>query len=103
MGLTVREAQERISVDEFRHWLAYDRIDPIGNDRFDVLFAMLTSTLANCHRSKKQSAYKLEDFIPRWGSKSKQGNLDKMRAVMHQYAARTNSILKVKDGTDRNT
>lgn len=95
MGLSVREAQEKISPDEFRGWLAFDRIEPIGLERFDVLFAILASTFANCHLGKGQSAYKLKDFLPNWGSKQDpEDSTKKMIAIMDQMASKINLAFK---------
>ena len=93
--MSVREAQEKISPDEFRGWLAFDRIEPIGLERFDVLFSILASTFANCHLGKGQTAYRLKDFMPKWGSKQDDGDsTKKMIAIMNQMVAKTNLAFK---------
>ena len=69
LGMSVREAQEKIGEDEFNHWLAFNRIQPIGDDRMDVLFAMLSSLTANINRQKGQRSYNFNDFLPQWRPK----------------------------------
>ena len=41
-----------MSAAEFAEWGAFDSIDPIGLDRMDWLFAMLTSTIVGMMTTK---------------------------------------------------
>ena len=51
--MTVKEAQRRINSDEFGWWMAYDRIEPFGEERADLRIAQLCALIANINRSKK--------------------------------------------------
>ncbi len=37
----VKEAQQKIDSREFSEWIAYDRISPIGDDRWDIVAAIV--------------------------------------------------------------
>ena len=71
LGCSVREAQQKISPDEFMDWIAYDRIQPIGPERADLLTGIQCATLANINRGRKQRAYRPKDFMPEYGTKIK--------------------------------
>lgn len=42
--------------------MAYDQLEPFGEDRADIRAAIVASTVANCHGNKTR----LRDFLPRW-------------------------------------
>lgn len=64
---------EGISSREITEWMAYERATgTLGQERDDVLAALVAQTVANVMRGKKQRAYKLDDFLIRWGTKAKQ-------------------------------
>lgn len=47
-------------------WIAFNRIDPIGEHRADIRNGLLMQQQANMHRDPKKRAqpYKLTDFLP---------------------------------------
>jgi hypothetical protein len=47
-------------------WMAYDQLDPIGEERGDYLIAMLCSVIVNSnpYRGKDSPVAKAEDFMP---------------------------------------
>jgi len=53
-----------MGADEWAHWVAFNNLSPIGDERGDVQAAMVVSTLANINRRKGQQAYKIQDFLP---------------------------------------
>lgn len=58
----------------FSEWIAYDRLEPIDHAwRNEVEFGKLTTFFANLHRDRKkrQTPYKLDDFMTRWGAEPK--------------------------------
>ena len=65
MGSTVSELKNRMTVEEFASWAAFDNIRPIGGDRVDYLLAQINTTLMasagvkNCNVF--DSAYWLDD------------------------------------------
>lgn len=67
--------------------MAYYSIDPFGEKRQDIRFAMLSCLVANMVRGKDQSAYKMQDFLLDFEPKEKES--DEIIAVkinMHMKA-----------------
>ena len=86
LGMTVREAMERISEEEFRYWLAFDKISPISKDRDDFLAAMVTTATMQPHTKQ---TLRVSDSMPEWGKKpGMTGN--EMEMTMTHFAARNN-------------
>jgi hypothetical protein len=56
---------KRMSHRTFLKWSYFDEFEPIGSKRFDYLFGMLASLIANVNRDgkKKPEAYTIEDFM----------------------------------------
>lgn len=50
-------------VDEFDHWRAFDRLDPIGSHRVDINFAQLCALIANIKRPVDSRVYGFDDFM----------------------------------------
>lgn len=55
--MTVAQLKTSLDDDELAHWMAYDRLDPIGGYRMDVNFAQLAMYQVGDKNSK------LSDFI----------------------------------------
>lgn len=68
MGRPVRELLYTIGSDELTDWMAYDRIQPFGDDRADLRVAILSALIANIHRPTKGAGsnrtFKPRDFMP---------------------------------------
>ena len=62
--MTVGELGQRMSSRELSEWMAYDRIEPFGNQWQQT--GMIASTIANVHRDSKKRAspFQPEDFMP---------------------------------------
>lgn len=54
---------------EFADWIAYNDLQPIGDERLDLLIAQLCTVIANFRpfRTKRDHTYRPKDFIPTWG------------------------------------
>lgn len=61
--MTVEELLERMSLEEFREWQIFERVEPFGDRRADVLTGMICATLANIHRGEKTKPFTPWDFI----------------------------------------
>ena len=83
LGRTVAELRDSLSEEEFRWWQAYHHISPISDDRGDYHAAITSSTMANAMRGPKTTAYKITDFLPKWGGacSKKQQTPEAMRAL----------------------
>jgi len=66
--MSVRQAQQEISSEEFTGWLAFYQLEPFGDLVADLRHGVLTRTLANVNRNPKTrpDPYRLNDFI-HWG------------------------------------
>jgi len=53
-----------ISSKEISEWMAYNRIEPFGEERADIRSAIIACTLANVYRGKDKPPFKIDDFIP---------------------------------------
>lgn len=47
-------------------WRLFDQTDPIGGARLDQAAAVVASTVWNRHRTSREKAAKLEDFVPKY-------------------------------------
>lgn len=70
LGCTLAELTQRMSVSEFRSWMAFSQLSPIGDERHDVLHAIsaYASVMPHVKRGGKSS---VGDFIPKWSEETK--------------------------------
>jgi hypothetical protein len=65
-GRTIAEAQERMSLPEFRMWLKYRQkygnLNPMMRVEWGA--ALISSVLANVNRGKNTPAFSVTDFAP---------------------------------------
>lgn len=59
----VSEIEQDMSHSEFMEWVAFARIEPIGDARLDFLAGSMQHTQVACTSTSK---HKLSDFIPDW-------------------------------------
>ena len=59
----VSEIEQEMSHSEFMEWVAFSRIEPIGDARLDFLAGSMQHTQVACTSTSK---HKLSDFIPDW-------------------------------------
>ena len=86
---TVRELQLRMTAREFVEWGVYYQLDPWGGERGDLQAAIVASTVANCNRTKGR-AYKLTDFMLKFGRRAKEMTVDSMHAIFKVWAKAVN-------------
>ena len=101
--MTVKEAQRRINSDEFGWWMAYDRIEPFGEERADLRIAQLCALIANINRSKKCKIYKVKDFMFDFEGKAdtvadRRQPPEEMISIFTSFAAAHNAFLKSRKG-----
>ncbi|MEU0133404.1 hypothetical protein ABZ172_05085 [Streptomyces sp. NPDC006296] len=61
------ELLARCTSAELTEWMAYEQVTgPLGPERLDLLFGILTATVSNGSRGKGQRAKEPRDFIPKW-------------------------------------
>ena len=64
LGMSVEKLERTVSARELAEWEAFDSIDPIGDERGDLLMGILASLMANMNRKKGSKAYRPSDFMP---------------------------------------
>lgn len=60
MGIPLKELQDRMDSATFALYMAYDRLDPFGEERADVRTGIMTSYLYNAFTGAKT---KIDNFI----------------------------------------
>lgn len=50
----------------------------MGDERHDILTAQLMAHMANMKRTKKQKAFRVQDFLIQWGGRKQQSMEDQM-------------------------
>jgi hypothetical protein len=53
-----------MSSQELSEWMAYDRLEPIGWARVDLIGGLICSLLANSNRKRGAAPFKPSDFMP---------------------------------------
>lgn len=67
--------------------MAYEKVTgPLGPDRGDQHAAVVASTIANAMRHKGR-AYKVEDFVPRWGPKPERSSDELLSKATQIFSA----------------
>jgi hypothetical protein len=62
--LTVERLLSTISSAEFVEWMAFDAIDPIGEDRADLRAGMIAAAVCNAPYYKLKKRAQASDFMP---------------------------------------
>ncbi len=76
----VSEIEQEMSHSEFMEWVAFSRIEPIGDARLDFLAGSMQHTQVACTSTSK---HKLSDFIPDWsGERAEQKQTPAQLAAM---------------------
>lgn len=66
--MTVGELSQKMTSDELTEWMAFFQLEPWGTEVEDIRSAIIATVIANANRDpKKQRAFKIEDFMPKWG------------------------------------
>lgn len=63
--MSVKQAQREIDSAEFSEWIAFNDIEPFGEERDDLRSAIVAATIANIFRGKGP-AHKVADFMPKF-------------------------------------
>jgi hypothetical protein len=96
LGMTVKEAMTKIDDVEFGYWQAYYRINPFDKQRDDYMMAMLCHMYANAHRQKGKAAFKVEDFMPKWGTPDKKDHSKALEDKLLMFTKLHNKAIKQK-------
>ncbi len=81
--------------EELSEWMAYDRLDPVGEFRGDIRAGIISSVVANIARQAfgKKGTKKTQpmDFMPDWdgnieSQRKKPQSVDEMKGTLRQIA-----------------
>ena len=92
--MSVARAQREIDAREFAEWMAYDNIEPFGEQRADWRIAQLCCLVANSLGGKGPPAT-LKEFMMDTSRKVRQ-SAGQMLAVMRSYVAGHNARFRGK-------
>jgi len=91
--MSVRRAQQEISSVEFAEWQAYSALEPFGEERADLRSAIVACVIANSNRGSSQKAYKVKDFMPKFG-RQKEQTCQEMKNIFNTFKAVHNEYIK---------
>ena len=63
LGRTLHELRETLTASELKMWLAFDRLNPIGDWRGDVQSAQVATAVLNAQGGKAT----MSEMIIKWG------------------------------------
>ena len=52
--------------------MAYDSLEPFGEERADLRMGVIASTIANVNRGKNTKAFSAQDFMPKFGQQEEE-------------------------------
>lgn len=66
--MTVAELLGRIGSRELSEWMAFDSLEPFGEERADLRAGIVAATVANVNRDpkKQRTPYAPQDFLPKF-------------------------------------
>lgn len=94
LGMSIYEAQQKISTTEFRSWQAFYALEPFGEARTEFMLAQLCCIVANSNRGKSTKAFKVGDFIPKYGEQKRHKTGAELEAIFKQFANLHNKRVK---------
>ena len=81
--MTVKQLLSEIDSREISEWIAFNNIEPFGEQRADLRAAMIACVMANAWRGKNQPAFKLDDFILNFDP-PKQQSVEEMKKILKE-------------------
>jgi hypothetical protein len=67
LGKTRRELLASLDSAELTFWMAFDRVDPFGQERGDLRAGMIAANYSNWKRSPNAERFKPSDFMWKYG------------------------------------
>jgi hypothetical protein len=78
-----------MSSEEFVEWIAFHNVDPWSEYRADLRNAIVACIIANANRGKRQRAFKVDDFIPKFNGKAPRKSVAQLRTMLCLFAKST--------------
>jgi len=96
---------EKLTASQLAEWIAYDRLDPIGESRADFRMSYLSSLVTNLaigiNGKKGTKLTEVKDFILDWSGEAKESKTqspEEMKSLFQAIAASSNKDAKKKEG-----
>lgn len=84
---------------DFYEFMFYERMEPFGDRRLDLLVGQICALIANVNRSKDTKAYKPADFMIPWDQKpAERQSPSQMLAMMKILQAAQNAKVAQMEG-----
>lgn len=81
--MSVKRCQREVDSAEFTRWLAFASHEPIGQERLDLLAAMVCHKIVACSPGRKPRPPKVKDFIPEWWPRKQ--SVEEQIAIFQQF------------------
>jgi hypothetical protein len=81
IGWPVPILKQVMSSKDIVEAMAYQRINPHSQSRFDLRSAIVASTIANINRGKGTRPYKPSDFMPDYSGKKQNKVAEQLKAI----------------------
>ena len=82
--MTVRELLSRIDSHELSEWIAYQGIEPFGEERADLRSGIIAAVTANAWRGKGDKAMSPQDFMPFYEKPEPVRSPEREQTLFHQ-------------------
>lgn len=76
----------RMTSRQVAEWMAYNQIEPFGEERADLRAGIVASTIANVNRGKGQPM-KPADFMPKFDRRETDQDPNLMKAMFQRFKA----------------
>lgn len=84
--------QEELTSEDFAEWIAYDRLEPIGQAPIEHMLAELCALTFNIHKREEVEPLTPEDFKMRWRDQAEaeeeEPSLEEQDAAVHAFFAK---------------
>jgi len=90
--MSVRRCQSEIDSAEFSEWIAFDQLEPIGEERADLRMGIMASTMVNLKSAKANA--KPIDFMPDFDGSKKRKPEKKTRQTVEEMQAALYGAMK---------
>lgn len=106
LGRTLGELGRTMSLAEFLLWVREYNRDPWGEERADMRSGIVASTIANVNRGKHTSAFRVADFMPKFGDRAPRKMTPEDQEIFNRHMVLLHNKLmrgsQAKNGDHRN-
>lgn len=93
----IAQLKHQITYRQFRGWVEYYQVEPWGEERADLRAGIISAAVRNSMRSKGP-AFKVSDFIPKFGPRKSSQSEDEVAARVLGYCRAHNAKVRLARG-----